>query len=261
MANIKSGATLETRIAELRRRVTQGDVSAMSDLGMWLQEGFQDKKGRSLLRSNPTYSFRLLKTAAEGGYKEAAFPLAYAYDVGLGTRRNRRQAVRWYTVDFRNGYSGGAANLAAIYRDLGDLRRAFAWWMRAAALGDGDAMGDVGYCYQYAIGVRKDIASARRLYRRAIAARDISMWGREEALYHLAVSYVDAGKPSLAMPLLKRAALDGDYPEAEAVLAQIRLKQEVTPCRCRRFIIKTLRGHAVCAIHPKKTRRQRTARL
>jgi hypothetical protein len=51
--------------------------------------------------------------------------------------------------------------------------------MRAAALGDGDAMADAGYCYQCGIGVRKNIAVARSLYRRAIPARGISMWGRE----------------------------------------------------------------------------------
>jgi TPR repeat protein len=139
------------------------------------------------------------------------------------------------------------------------LRRAFAWWMRAAAMGDGDAMGDAGYCYQYGIGVRKNVATARRLYRRTIAARDISMWGREEALYHLAITYLDAGKPRLALPLLRRAAKDGDYPEASAVLGQIHSKEEVQACRCRRFVGKALRGHAVCAIHPKKTGHQRTA--
>jgi TPR repeat protein len=252
---------LNEAIATLRRRVLQGDLSAMCDLGMWLQEGFQDRKGRRLLRSNPAHAFRLLKAAAEGGHKEAAGSLGYAYDAGLGTKRNKRQAVRWYTVDYRNGHSGGAANLATVYRDFGDLRGAFGWWMRAAALGDGDAMGDVGYCYQYGIGVRKNIASARRMYRRALAARDISMSGREEDLYQLGVSYVDAGKPKLALPLLKRAARDGDYPEAAAVLRQLAAKEIVEPCRCRRFIIKTLRGHAVCAIHPKRTGHQRTAGL
>jgi hypothetical protein len=191
---------LKTIIATLRRKVAQDDVSAMCDLGMWLQEGFQDRKGRSTLRRNPGYAFRLLKTASEGGHKVAAASLGYAYDVGLGTNRNKRQAVRWYTVDYRNGHSGGAANLATVYRDFGDLRGAFGWWMRAAAMGDGDAMGDVGYCYQYGIGVRKNIASARRMYRRAIAARDISMSGREEALYNLAVTYLDARKPRLALP-------------------------------------------------------------
>jgi TPR repeat protein len=248
----KRSPELKTMIATLRRRVRQGDLSAMSDLGMWLQEGSQDRKGRSILRSNPAYAFRLLKAAAEGGYKEAAASLGYAYDVGLGTMRNKRQAVRWYTVDYRNGHSGGAANLATVYRDFGDLRGAFGWWMRAAALDDGDAV-DAGYCYQYGIGTRRNVASARRLYRRAIAARDISMRDREEALYQLGVSYVDAGKPILAMPLLKRAARDGDYPEAAAVLRQLAAEEVVEACRCRRFIIKTLRGHAVCAIHPRRT--------
>ena len=82
------------------------------------------------------------------------------------------------------------------------------------------------------------------------------MWGREEALYQLGVSYVDARKPKLAVPLLKRAAKDGDYPEAMAVLRQLAAKDIVEPCRCRRFIRKGLRGHAKCAVHLRsKTRR------
>ena len=254
MSSSKLTRDFSKYISALRRRVAQGDLSAMCDLGMWLQEGFQDRKGRAVLRSNPGYAFRLLKTAAVGGHKEAAAPLGYSYDVGLGTKRNKRQAVRWYTKDFRNEGTTGAANLATIYRDAGDLRRAFSWWMRAATMGDGDAMGDAGYCYHYGIGVRKNIASARRLYGRAIAARDISMWGREKALYQLGVSCVDAGKLKLAVPLLKRAAKDGDYPEADAVLKQIRVMAEMEPCRCRRFIRKDLRGHAKCLVHPRLER-------
>jgi uncharacterized protein len=241
---------LKTIIAALRLRVARGDLSAMCELGTWLQEGSQDRRGRSALRSNPAYSFRLFKLAGSRGYEPAFASLGYAYDTGLGTRRNRSQAMHWYTRAYRGGASIGAANLATIYRDAGDLRRAFAWWMRAAAMGDGDAMVDAGYCYQYGIGVRNNIASARELYRRAIAARDISMWGREEALYQLALTYVDAGKLRLALPFLKRAAKDGDYAEAAAVLTRIRSKEEMLPCRCRRFINKNLRGHAACAMHP-----------
>ena len=98
--------------------------------------------------------------------------------------------------------------------------------------------------------MRKNIASARRLYRRAIGSRDISIWGREAALYHLAITYLDAGKPRLALPLLKRAAKDGDFPEATAVLEQILTREQVEPCRYRRFIRKELRGHAKCSVHP-----------
>jgi TPR repeat protein len=78
MPSVKNSPNFRKIIAALRRRVTQGDESAMCDLGMWLQEGSQDRKGRSILRSNPTYAFRLLKAAAERGYKEAADSLGYA---------------------------------------------------------------------------------------------------------------------------------------------------------------------------------------
>ncbi len=252
-SSARSRPGIKKIIAALRRRVAQGDASAMWDLGTWLRDGFQDRKGRSVLRSNPAYAFRLFKRAASRQYEPAFSSLGYAYDTGLGTRRNKSQAVHWYTRAYRSGASIGAANLATIYRDAGDSRRAFGWWMRAAGLSDGDAMGDAGYCSQYGIGVRKTVASARRLYRRAIAARDISMWGREEALYQLALTYVDARKPRLALPFLRRAARDRDYPEAEAVLTQIRLKQDIRPCRCRRFITKRLRGHAKCVVHPQGT--------
>jgi hypothetical protein len=77
------------------------------------------------------------------------------------------------------------------------------------------------------------------------------LWGREEALYHLAVTYLDIGKAWLARPPLRRAAKDGDYPEADTVLKQIQLKQPVVPCRCPRFINKDLRGHAQCSVHPR----------
>jgi TPR repeat protein len=255
MSSVRTNPSLKKIVVTLRRRVAQGDASAMCDLGMWLQEGFQDKKGRAVIRSNPAYAFRLLNAAAEKGDAQAFVSLGFAYDTGLGTRRSKSQAVRWYRQAYRSGQSLGAANLATVYRDAGDFRRAFAWWMRAVVMGDGDAMGDTGYCYQYGIGVRKNIAAARMLYKRAIASRDISMWGREEALYHLGISYIDAGKRKLALPYLKRAAKDGDYPEAEAVLEQIRSKLPIEPCRCRRFILKTLRGHTLCQVHPRKTRR------
>src|SRR5580698_4093970 len=253
MSTTRKSQKLFEIIAALRHRVAQDDGSAMTDLAMWLMEGFRDRKGRVIVRSNPAYAFRLFKAAAGKGEPLAFSSLGYAYDLGLGTSQNKRQAVRWYTRAYRDGQSLGAANLATIYRDRGDCRTMLRWWIRAAALGDGDSMTDAGYCYQYGIGVRKDVAAARRLYRRAIASRDISMWGREEALYQLGVSYVDAAKPQLALPLLKRAAKDGDYPEAQGVLEGIRSGRPIEPCRCRRFIVKSLNGHAKCAMHARRS--------
>ena len=243
------------RLAMLRRRVASGDLQAHYELGLELLEGFQDIRGRSVVRRSPGYAVDLLRAATEGGITEAYDSLAYAYDVGLGVRANRAEAERWYRRAYRIGSSMGAYNLAIIYRDTGDLRSAFRWWQRAAGLNDGDATVDVAYCYQYGIGVRKNAAEARRLYRRAMSSKDISQSGREEAMYGLAISFVDVGHRTRAIPLLKSAAVDVDYPEATAVLEQIRAKKAVKPCRCRRFIRKTLLGHAECEVHRIRTGR------
>lgn len=253
--SISKQTQLNRRLARLRGRVAAGDLQAHFELGLELLEGIQDVRGRSIVRRNPAYAVGLLRAAAEGGISQAYDSLAYAYDVGLGVRANRAEAERWYRRAYRSGSSMGAGNLAVIYRDVGDLRTAFRWYRRAAALKDGDAMVDVAYCYQYGIGVRKNISEARKLYRCAISSRDITAYGREEAMYGLAVSFVDAGQRFRAIPLLEAAAVDGDYPEAAALLEQVKEKKAVEPCRCRRFLRKNLLGHAKCNVHKMKQRR------
>jgi hypothetical protein len=93
------------------------------------------------------------------------------------------------------------------------------------------------------------MATAKRMFRRAIASRNISQYGREEAMYHLALQFIDEGKLRLALPLLKLAAADGDYPEAASVLKQIETKSGCVPCRCKRLLNKHLRGHSKCLVH------------
>jgi len=237
-------------VARLQRRVAAGDVAATTDLGLNLLDGIQDRSGRCLLRRNSRYAVRLLRRAAESNDPTATGSLGYAYDVGRGIAQNKTEALRWYRRAVRLGDSSAASNASTVYRDRGQLPRAHRWMMRAAAMGDGDAAGDAGYSYLYGIGVRRNIHSARLMLGRALRSRNISGYGREEALYNLAIAHVDSGHPSLAIPFLERACTDGDYPEAAALLAQIRAKSALTPCRCRRFINRRLRGHARCVQHP-----------
>ena len=121
----------------------------------------------------------------------------------------------------------------------------------------------MGYCYQYGIGTRRNARLARRMYKRAIASTSTTDCGREEAMYHLAVAYLDAGHAKRARALLRRAAAGGDFPEAQSVLNQLEAKRAIIPCRCRRGLLKSLPGHAACPQHPTtwlpNTRLQRTS--
>ena len=238
-------------IAGLRQGVAAGDVHAMTELAITINDGIRGPNGRVLVRRNAPYAFRLLRRAAESGDENAAGSLGYAYDVGQGTKRNVAQAIRWYRRAARSGDPTATSNLATVYRDAGKAGLAFQWWKRAVDMRDGDAAVDVGYCYQYGIGTRKNTANAKRLFRRAIMSKEVSQHGREEAMYHLAVQFIDEGNREFAIPLLKRAAADDDFPEAALILKQLAMNSDCVPCRCRRFINKQLRGHAKCSLHAK----------
>ena len=237
-------------IASLKQKALAGDLSATTELGLNLFEGIQDRKGRSIVRRNPRAAVTFFRQAANRGDSTAACSLGYAYDVGLGVRPNVTEAIRWYRRAVRGrGSTAASTNLATVYRDLGKARLAFQWWKRAADTHDGDAAVDVGYCYQYGIGTSRSAADAKRMYRRAIESQDITEHGREAAMYHLAIQFLDGGKKSLAMPLLERAAADNDFPEAASVLTQIETEAAYVPCRCKRFINKAARGHTKCPLH------------
>jgi TPR repeat protein len=245
-------ANWERLMAELRHKAVAGDVASMTQLALNLADGIQDVQGRSLVRRNPRYAFQLLRRAADLGDVTAAGALGFAYDVGQGTRANEALALKWYRWAAQRGNWGSASNIATIYRDRGDLKSAHRWALRALELGDGDAAVTAGYNWLYGIGVHADVKAARRMFRLALRRAVTTVYGREEALYNLAIVLVDSGKPRQAIPLLKQAAADGDYPEAESLLSQIEARAALRPCRCRRHLHKNLRGHAQCPQHPRR---------
>lgn len=140
-----------------------------------------DEALRALEKGRPVAAFRSLKRLAESGDEDAFHMLGYLYDVGEGTRRNRKNAMHWYLRSYRTGRSVSAANIATIYRDLGDARAEFGWYERAAALGDGDALLEVAIRRLSGKGVRRNLNVAVRELRAALRAKNTSEWARDVA--------------------------------------------------------------------------------
>lgn len=164
--------------------------------------------------------------------------------------------IRRLKTALRRGDPVAAGNIAVAYRDLGDLRRAFHWWRSAATAGDGDAWVDVGYCLQYRIGVRRDVAAAASAYRTAIRARWITRYVWEEAHYHLALLLLDGGAVArMARNLLRMTSADADYPEATALLAALQSGSTDDACRCGGRL-RRVKGQVVCPRHTAPGRRR-----
>lgn len=166
------------------------------------------------------------------------------------TRRQR--AIRKLKIELRRGSSIASNNIAATYREMGNLRNAFHWWRRTAGPHDGGAWLEVGYCFQYGIGTRLDRTAAIRCYRQAIKTYYTSEFEQEEAQYHLAVALLDRGTARYrreAQHLLNQAAEDGDYPQATDLLPQLVDTSALRICRCRRELARRLGGKAHCTLH------------
>ncbi len=252
--NARPGGSPRRYVELLTQAVQAGHVEAMSDIAVLQMEGYRDQRGRVLVRANPKAAVRAWLQVAAAGGTSADKSLGYCFDVGFGVRRNIRLAMKWYRRAWRRRDPTAAANIATIYRDRGQPALAVSWWKRAAEAGLPEEAVQVGYGYQYGMGVRRNLSKAVQWYRLAIRARAILEHEREAAMYHLAVLHLDSQPPSRAkaVALLKRASKDDDYPEAMALLGQLQKGRRLVPCRCQRGLLKRLRGHARCAIHKRR---------
>jgi uncharacterized protein len=161
------------------------------------------------------------------------------------------QYLRKWCLKATQGNSMAMSNVAAAYRILGKARLSAHWFKRAAESGDGDALTDWGYCLQHGAGVRKNLPAAERAYRTALRTRSISEYGREEAMYHLAVLLFRRGTAvsrRAAVRLLKRASADGDYPQAVVLLRAIEAEMVPGICVCRRYLRQRL-AQRYCPLH------------
>ncbi len=76
MSASKATRDLPTIIADLRRRVARCDLSAMDDLGLGLQKGFQDKNGRSVVKKNPKKMSSCIRTFSSSDHAAPGFWLS-----------------------------------------------------------------------------------------------------------------------------------------------------------------------------------------
>jgi tetratricopeptide (TPR) repeat protein len=242
------------RAAELQWDAEQGKSESYWELGCLLDEGVVDTRGRYVVKPAQKKAFNYFQKAAELGNRSGMMALGYCYDCGRGVRQSKEKALLYYTKVWNAHHdSCAASNIACVHRDLGNLRLAFRWYLKAADTGvDDDALVDVGYYLYYGIGVRRHRAKALDAFRQAYESRFITEFGREEAYYHTAVALLEQRggyDKQQIRELLKSANVDDDYPEARELLAQLNEKIAPVPCRCRRHLNRLILGQTTCALH------------
>lgn len=128
----------------LRAAVAHGHVPAQTKLGMWYLEGLKAENGEDILRRSPRGARKLLEAAAKAGDANAFANLAYCFDAGVGGPRSGEEAVHWYRRAVAQGSIIAAYNMSTICRDRGDQAGRVRWLRRTIAMGDTDALVELG---------------------------------------------------------------------------------------------------------------------
>lgn len=209
---------------KLKSGALRGDLDAQSDLGYYCEVGARDKSGRILTVTDPVAAMDWYQAAAMQGHSGAQLALSNLLSAD-GVSQDFPQAIYWAKQAVRQGVSAAAFNLGTIYRDLGKPVIAFRWYLRAAALGDADALLQTGLCYLFGFGTTQNFESALSNFEKLLTvdANASSQRSKENARYWTSVLRLIRGprtKNALAQirDCLEAANTDDDHEPANDLL-------------------------------------------
>lgn len=208
----------------LLKKARKGDAESQYLVGVYFVDGEVDAKGRRVVKKDPARAVYWYRRAAEQGHPDGQMQLGACLSLGRGVRRDFKQAIIWTKKAVKQNASCSAHNLATIYRDMGQYRRAFAWYQRSVQMGRLDSWLEIGVAFFYGIGVKKDPVEACRCFKKILGLKHwiISELEREDASFMLALAYLEGKgvRPSLARAriMLESADREGDHFAAQLLL-------------------------------------------
>lgn len=109
------------------------------------------KQAKTVEKSDPEYAFELYGASCAMGYLPAHKELARAFELGIGTKKNRRMAHLWYTLAVENGDTDSLYDLGRCYsRGIGtpfNFDEAIKVLTRARRYGSTEAEGELARLY------------------------------------------------------------------------------------------------------------------
>ncbi len=211
--------------AALLQKAENNDSEAQWEVAERYYNSCRDEKGNTFVEASSEKAVEWFRKSAELGYSAAQNNLGIMLGNGDGVEKNSELALCWLKKAWRCGDPCAPKNIAITYREQGNLKRAFHWFQKCAAIGDDDAVLQSGIHYFWGKGVRKDYARAVTCFRQAIKGKSICESSRDNAHFYLALAYLDGkgvGKSvATAKKLLKRANVDDDHPAARELLREL----------------------------------------
>ena len=211
----KTDEEVHTGLHLLEAAALQGYWKAWNDLGQFHDRHVKDNNPLLKKYVDDKKSLSSYRKSMEAGYPDSMNRLAYFYYTGVGVPQDKKEAVSLFRKAFAKGHLRAGTALGLLYLYDGndrDKKEGFRMTRKAADAGDPVAMGNVGNCYYYGNGTKKDRRLAKEYYQKA------SDLGMDSSTTQLGAIYHEEGNDKKAFALFQKAA-DRNFPEAMGWLA------------------------------------------
>lgn len=207
-------------LAETGDHIAQFDVAYYYDYGLIVTN-------TEIVKENGQMAFEWYNKAYKNGNIEALNRLADFLSEGIYCKQNLELAIELYQQGIDNGFGIAANNLAIIYRDKQDYKKAFELYKISLDLGGSNSLA-LALCYYYGIGTEKNTGISFEILLNIsndIPAFNNSQYEIDEANYLLSKIYLDGEivekSITKARTFLNLANTDDDHRSAQDLLLLI----------------------------------------
>ena len=209
----------------LLAKAKRGKPDAQWEVGYYYEDGFIDSSDIVIVKPQILRAHHWYTLAAKQGDESGQLALSRLLSTGEGVKRDMKEAIYWVKKALDQGAVGAAQNLGTIYRDLKKPKLAFHWYKRAVEMGDIDSLLQVGFCYLFGLGTKKDFEAAYKCFQQIINNESSNICERteENTQYWLGIFHllgIGGAKKSVtkARVLLELANKDCDHEQANELL-------------------------------------------
>jgi TPR repeat protein len=153
----------ETGHKMIEKAAAAGDARAETYLGGLYLDGSEGYP------SDDLKALSFYRSAAEQGYQDAQFSVAWIYENGRGVPKDYATALVWYQKLADEGSAIGTRGVGWMYykgwATDQDYQKAKEYFLKASELGDGQASFNLGTMYEKGEGVPQDNEQALKYYR------------------------------------------------------------------------------------------------
>jgi len=208
--------TDKTQWQDILKRAKSGDSDAQFDVANCYFQGLTDMNKKLVVKQNYKLAYEWFKKSADLGNINGIIGLADYFDTEIDGVRETEKAIRLYKKAIELGSSIAAFNLATVFRDKGNYKKAFDYYSLSMTMENSDYHYKIGLCYYYGIGVLADKSIAIRHFKK-VAIDKLNTHSQDEkelANYYLGLSYLTGDGLKKSFKLAKKhfeyANIDND---------------------------------------------------